>query len=111
MDGKEDILGDDNKDAFDDDAAGDSDGKATDPCDGLQKVVTILADPGIGGNIALSKFQWEDTRGMEDLVTDAVLRGSQIFIDGRVGDIGNGGISSVGEESAGHDPDNDGHDN
>ena len=48
---------------------------------------------------------------MEDLVTDAVLGGSQVFIDGRVGDIGNGGISSVGEESAGREPDNDGRDN
>lgn len=82
----------------------------------MRKVIIVLAEPGIGGNAASSKFAREGTRGIEDLATvdigsiTALLGGSPAPIDGRVGDIGKGGISSVGEESAGRVPENDGRD-
>ena len=59
----------------------------------MQKVIIILTELDIRGNAASSKFAWEGTCRIEDLVTV---------------DIGKGGISSVGEESVGHMPENDG---
>lgn len=83
------------------DAAGEISGCARETWDRFLKVVTVDADAGIGGRVTSSRFAREGTRGM--LGADAVARvesvndGREGLMDVRVGDIGRGGTSSVGE--------------
>jgi len=87
LEGNADVVGEGNNDTLDDDAAGE-DECARDTCDGLRKVITVLAEPGMGGNAASSKFARDGTRGIEGLTTTdigsiaALLGGPPALIDG-----------------------------
>lgn len=105
---EETIVGEGNKDVLEADAAEDNGWCTRETCDALRNDVTVLAEPGIGGNIDSSMFPREGTRGIADLVggagyipsVSAPVQGSPL-LDVRVGDMGKGGTSSFGEEMDG----------
>lgn len=106
---EETMVGEGNKDVFEADAADEGGAFARETCDAFRKDVTVLAEPGIGGNIDSSMFPRDGIRGIPDLVVGSAgcvpwdsrpLWGSPP-LEARVGDMGKGGTSSVGEEMDG----------